>query len=292
MFSAKVNEKSIGKNRPMRLLAVFLVPAVALIIGAAAPEVLAKRQFDVAEIFFELNDTDGDLGIHALIDGEPWKELEIEAPNGREMLEIEVKGRLRRQGLTEIFFESAEPSFDDLNPVDFFNRFPEGTYTIEGETLRGRELKNRVELTHVMPAPAGGITLNDSDPIDLQEVDCDIERTIPVVITGEDEPVIISWDPVEWSHPDPEGGGAGLQPPIEVTIVNYEVVVEVDVDLNGEEFTSKFSVILPPGETSVTIPAEFLAQGDEFKYEILAREESYNQTAIESCFVLEEANGD
>ena len=55
-----------------------------------------------------------------------------------------------------------------------------------------------------------------------------------------------------------------------------------------EEFTSVFSVVLPPGKISVTIPAEFIDLGDEFKYEVLAREESFNQTAVESCFVLEE----
>lgn len=33
--------------------------------------------FSVADVYFELYDTDGDLGIHALIDGEPWKKLEI-----------------------------------------------------------------------------------------------------------------------------------------------------------------------------------------------------------------------
>ena len=55
-------------------------------------------EFDVAEIFFELNNTDGDLGIHSLIDGEPWKRLKIEDPNERRMLGVGVRGRLRRQG--------------------------------------------------------------------------------------------------------------------------------------------------------------------------------------------------
>jgi hypothetical protein len=31
----------------------------------------ANDEFDEAEIFFELNNTDGDLGIHALIDACP-----------------------------------------------------------------------------------------------------------------------------------------------------------------------------------------------------------------------------
>ena len=39
-------------------------------------------------------------------------------------------------------------------------------------------------------------------------------------------------------------------------------------------FTSVFSVILPPDVTELTVPEEFIALGDEFKYEVLAREES------------------
>ena len=33
--------------------------------------------FEEAFIFFELNNTDGDLGIHAKIDGDAWKRLKI-----------------------------------------------------------------------------------------------------------------------------------------------------------------------------------------------------------------------
>jgi hypothetical protein len=278
----------------MLLLPVFLVAVFALILGASAPGVWAEEdenEFEVAELFFELNNTDGDLGIHALVDGGPWKKLEIEDPRDRDMLDIYVKGRLRRQGLTEIFFESAEPTFDELPPERFFRRFPEGTYEIEGITLEGEELENEVELTHLMPAPADGIRLS-GDAINLEYVNCEDEDTIPVVT---DRPVTISWDPVTDSHP--EIGRTGE----EVEIVNYELVVEVEwevmVDGELEEFTSVFSIILPPSQTSVTIPEELIDIGveeadGEFKYEILAREESYNQTAVESCFVIEEENAD
>ena len=97
------------------------------------------------------------------------------------------------------------------------------------------------------------------------------------------DPVTIAWPEVTMSHDDEEGGGAGVQPPVPVTIVNYEVVVEVETE---DGFESVFSVILPPDETSVTIPEDFLALGDSFKYEVLAREESFNQTAVESCFEI------
>jgi hypothetical protein len=260
---------------------------IALILGTAAPEVWANDDdgdeipFDEAELFFELNDTDGDLGIHALIDGDAWKRLTIEDPRERKLLDIKVKGRMRRQGLTEIFFESAEPTFDELEPEDFFRRFPAGIYEIEGLTLDGEEMESEVELSHVMPAPPDGIRLSNV-PIDLDQVDCENEVNVPSV--DGDEPVTISWAEVMMSHPDAEGGGAGVQPPVPVTIHNYEVVLEVETE---EEFTSVFSVVLLPGQTSFTVPEEFIALGDEFKYEVLAREESFNQTAVESCFVIE-----
>jgi hypothetical protein len=50
-----------------------------------------------------------------------------------------------------------------------------------------------------------------------------------------------------------------------------------------------YSVDLPSGATSMTVPAAFinLAEG-EYKFEILVKEEEGgNQTATESCFAIE-----
>jgi len=195
------------------------------------------------------------------------------------MLDVRVSGRLQRQGLTEIFFESAEPTFDELSPKRFFRRFREGIYEIEGKTLDGKELESEVELTHVMPAPPEP-TVNGLP----MAMDCNGD---PGDATSTSAPVTIAWPAVTSSHPDEDGGGAAVQPPVDVEIHNYEVVVEVEVDVNGDEFASVMHVVLPPGVTEVDIPDEFLAQGEEFKYEVLAREESYNQTAVESCFIVE-----
>ena len=238
-------------------------------------------EFDEAFIFFELNNTDGDLGIQALIDGDAWTVLKIVDPNELEILQINGEGSLGQQGLTELFFESAEPTFDELLPVEFFDRFPEGIYEIEGLTLDGEEMESESELTHVMPAPPEP-TVNGL-PMAVQ---CDDEEP-GYDITGTSAPVTIAWPAVTTSHPDPETGGAGVFPPVGVVIHNYEVVVEADIEVDGDELEVVFSVILPPGETSMTVPEEFLELSDEFKYEILAREESFNQTAVESCFVLE-----
>jgi hypothetical protein len=266
-------QKSNGLKRHMLLLPVLLVAVLALVLVAAAPYSWADDDgdeipFDEASIFFELNDTDGDLGIHALIDGEPWKNLEIEDPTEREMLDISVKGRLRRQGLTELFFESAEPSFDELDPEDFFRRFPKGTYEIEGETLEGDELESEVELSHVMPAPPENIRVNRQPAAE----DCDAED-LPSVREG--RRVIIRWDAVTESHS--EIGEEG-----DIEVAQYQLVVERE-----EPTLLIYSVDLPPDVTVFTVPKAFIELGDEFKFEILVTAENGNRTAVESCFEVE-----
>ena len=66
-----------------------------------------------------------------------------------------------------------------------------------------------------------------------------------------------------------------------IDVVNYEVVVEM------EETPFRTSTILPPSAISFGVPAEILALSDEVKFEVLVREASYNQTAVESCFCID-----
>ena len=284
-------KKSNGTKRSMLLLPVFLVALVALIMGAAAPNCWARGgghgdddgdeiSFEVADVYAELNDTDGDLGFHALIDGEPWKYLKIEDPRERVILWVSSMGRLRRQGLTELFFESAEPPFDELTPEQFFRRFPAGMYEIESRTLEGDEQESEDLFWHVMPAQPG-LQLDGSVQIEVGvETDtvikgkCDDEDPLygPVEVGG--DTVLINWEPVTTSHPT-------IGDPGDITVELYQFVVE------EEESGSKLSVDLPPDVTEWTVPEEFIALGDEFKYEILVKEATGgNQTAIESCFKM------
>ena len=157
--------------------------------------------------------------------------------------------------------------FDELAPEDFFERFPEGEYEIEGRTLEGEELESEVEVTHLMPAPPqpsiNGVPFAE---------DCD-EGPVPVF--GADD-LVISWAPITMSHAEL---GRTNEP---VEIVNYQVVVEI------EDTPWNVSIILPPEVTSFEVPEEILELSDEFKYEVLAREESFNQTATESCFEVDD----
>ncbi len=141
-------------RKRMNPLTLSLIVMVSLTLAAAIPAVQAA-EFSEAELFVELNDTDGDLGIHGAIDGGAYSRLEIEDPNERVILVLRAIGRLARQGLTQLFFESAEPTFDELAPAEFFRRFPEGTYEIDAVSLTGEEIEGYSDAQPRAGGPGG-----------------------------------------------------------------------------------------------------------------------------------------
>jgi hypothetical protein len=251
--------------RPMNYLArLFVLMSILLLGGFVVMPVSSQggktQAFSEAELFFELNDTDRDLGIHASIDGGTWTRLMITGPNGRALLNVTSQENLQTQGLTQLAFESAEPSLEDLPPADFFARFPRGVYVIQALAQGGATFASNVTLSHVLAAPAANIFLSG-----VPAAESCAAKPLPRVIS----PVLIDWDPVTTSHP--EIGDSGP-----ITISRYQVFVE------GE--SAKFSVDLSPTVTEVEVPRGVTAQGNLFKFEIIARTADGNNTAVESCF--------
>ena len=242
-------------------LSFTLLTIAFLLSTASIPSVRGAQQFDEAEIFFELNHTDGDLGIHASIDGEPWTDLEIEGPGDSALLNMVSRGRLARQGMTQLFFESAEPDFEELRPSDFFSRFPEGRYHIDARAQEGGRIQGSAMLSHVLAAPPANIRLNNV----AAARSCD--DPLPMVVP----PVLIDWDPVTQSHPD-----LGKKGPVNVSL--YQLFVERE--------GVKFSLDLPAPVTQFEVPRGVTDLGKDFKFEIIARTATGNNTAIESCFLV------
>ncbi len=243
--------------------AVHVCVVAGFLAVAIAAETRAQTvPFPVAQLFFELNHTAGDLGIHGEIDGGPWTSLEIEGPGDRKLLSLVSRGRLRAQAMTQLAFESAEPNFAELDPADFFRRFPEGYYDIEGRAQAGGALESEVYLSHVLAEPAPNISVNGLPAASS----CDAP-ILPEVFA----PVLIDWDPVTRSHPD-----LGRDGP--VSISRYQFFVEL---LGG-----KLSIDLSPATTQYEVPFTAADRGQVFKFEIIARTETGNNTAVESCFRL------
>ena len=104
--------------------------------------------FADAELFFELNATDDDLGLQLFVDSDDgWKRVRVLDPARREMLVFQTAGRLSRLGITELRFESAEPSPDEVLAL-----FPPCEYRFRGKTVHGDYPTSSATLSHDFPA--------------------------------------------------------------------------------------------------------------------------------------------
>lgn len=219
--------------------------------------------FGDAQIRIEVNSTDGDAGLQIFLDGEPWRRVRIEDPGGRLVFAVDNFGKLRRLGSTELFMESNEPDFLEDSPLPEILKFlPPGVYDFEGTTVEGEELEGEATLTHDLPCGPVITSPGDGDSVD---------PTLPVVII---------WEPV--MHKLDTASDAGIcDESTEIEIVAYEVIVE----LEGAEPPQKIDIFLPGGATSFTVPEEIIVPGGEYKVEVLAIEESGNQTITELIFM-------
>ena len=121
-----------------------------LIAGLAAPQAWALK-LDETGIWIEINDTDGDAGIQIFLDGEDWDGMAVFDPDGTKILHVKARGSVGIQGVTELFLESAEPSFEDQPLDEFLGLFPPGRYRFSGMTTDGKPLRGNARLTHALP---------------------------------------------------------------------------------------------------------------------------------------------
>jgi hypothetical protein len=211
---------------------------------AANPD-QAPVQFKGASLIVEINATDGDAGLQVFLDHDTWRSIAILRPDGTKLLDVSTRDVLSDYGLTELFSESSEPPFTEF-PLDEFRKlFPEGDYTFQGETIEGVKIQSTVPLSHSFPE--GPTILSPEE-----------EST---VAPGE---LVVRWEPVT--------------KPAGIEIAGYQVVVVREDPLRTLEAD------LPPTVTEMSVPAEFLEAGAEYKVEVGAIEASGNQTLSEITF--------
>jgi len=227
-----------------------------------APPQGTTGEFETAKIYIEHNAADEDTGVHGIVGVNGTSETCIFDSSGQLILAVKPQGNLGDLGVADTFFESREPPNTEpgFTIDDILAKFPEGTYTITGvSSVDGQSLTGTALFTHVIPeAPV--ITWPQDE----------------VVVPSEN--LVVSWEPVTQS----------IRGEV-VDITGYEVIITKDVDDDPNGFSRPtLSVHLPPSQTSLTVPDEFLELGTPYELEVLAIEFSGNQTIGIIFFETEE----
>jgi hypothetical protein len=211
-----------------------------------------------AKVIIEHNATDNDTGFQAFVDADGWEKLEIIGPKGL-VGEFTGRGGIGELGMTEFFFESHEPENAKMPIAELLAKMPAGSYEFRGtaSTLGGQSgvMTGKALLTHKIPA---GVKL---------------------VEPAEDATVPLADLKMRW-----EGTGKALDG-TDIKLISYQLLVEKveepHVNMIGKRGLSMY---LPASVTEMTVPGALLEPGAGYKWEVLAIEESGNQTLTEGTF--------
>jgi hypothetical protein len=134
---------------PLALGALLLLPAAVQPTRAATAG--DELRLEVARIYWEYNASAEDLGVHVKLDAEDWARMSIEGPGENVLFQVKGQGPYRELGMTELFFEGAEPALDDVPLDELLALFPAGEYEFSGRTVDGEELESEATFSHAIP---------------------------------------------------------------------------------------------------------------------------------------------
>jgi hypothetical protein len=210
-----------------------------------------------AKLIIEFNSTDNDIGVHGAFDNHGWSELCVFDPGGRPIAAVDPLSQLNDLTMAGIFFESREPPAEEFSMADLAAAFPEGQYEVQGRSFDGTILLGSALFTHDVPAPP---------TITSPQLAEDPKGTGQNPVSRND--LAIAWDPVT----ETVNGGP-------VAITGYEVIITKEVDDDPHGFSRPtYDVHVPASVSRLSVPAEFLEPNTVYELEVLALEESGNQT--------------
>lgn len=214
-----------------------------LILAAhVAPQpAAAQGQITKSQLYFELNATDGDIGLHGLIDADSWSEAKISGPAGAfDVLRVSANDASVKFGANEVFFESNEPSLKVRPFSELLTLFPPGAYQFLVKTTANERITARAELTTVVPCPP---------------------MILPTRISGGD--LVVRWR-VKQGVYNPDTSVCDTSKPI--TLVKAKVSVQLTSKMTGA--TRVVDIDMPPAARLVETPDQFLAGFDPAKTEV------------------------
>ena len=209
-----------------------------------------------ARLFIEHNATDQDTGVHGTFDQEGLAEACLAKPDGATIMLVDPKNPLNKLGINQFFFESREPPADEYSIADLKADFPEGRYRISGIDFEGNRRVGTAWFTHAIPAP-------------------------PEIVG----PTVVPEEKAEQNTVSPSGLSVRWRPVTRtldgkpVDISGYEVIV-TRANFNDPHGLSRpvYDVHVPPDVTELAVPEGFLRPGTLYELEVLALEDSGNQT--------------
>jgi hypothetical protein len=230
-------------SRLRRSVLCSTVLALSLAVNAGASWAQNEVEFEVVRVLIEINGTDGDAGFQLELDGDAWRFVDLFDPTGRRIYRVRGFGSVAAQGLTENFFESAEPSCEEV-PLDVvLGRFPEGEYEAEGRTIDDVEISGDAILRHALPAI----------PVELEATNS--------------ASIALNW---EWPGADlgecPDDEGLADLLTTEADLFGFQIVVGREVP----EPLLELVVELGPDARTVDLPDGFIEPGATYKWEVIA----------------------
>ncbi len=242
-------ERETREEKRTSLMSKILMAGAGAIVALGTGTSVATAtepcgDFGECKTLIEINAADGDIGFHFLMDGDDLTSATMKDPKGKKIFKDQAKGALKEQKLTETFAESAEPlcwADPEAEPgevivtlEEFLARWTPGTYVFTGKGSGGKST-GETELTYELPAA----------PADLMFAGGVISWS-----PGDDLGECASADDLD----DLVADGVLPEHPEDVEVVSWEAVFEAD---DGSDL--KFTIRVPVGQTSVTVPAEYLA---------------------------------
>ena len=231
-------------------LATALLFSAGLTTANATEPCPPSDDFGECKVLIEINSTDGDIGFHFLVDGDNLIHTVLFNEKHKKIFSYIARRELREQFVTETFVESAEPvcrewlkedEDDDVVTLEeFLDRWSAGDYHFFGIGEDWEFSHGVTILTKEIPAAPVDVALTGSviswaAGDDLGE--CATNAELDDLVAEGDLPV----------HPE------------DVVLDAWEVVFEPDVDDGDPTGALKFTVRVPLAQTSVTVPADYLA---------------------------------
>ncbi len=246
--AATTDEVAAGRGEPGNGVGAAECPA------GDEPDV---ADFETARLYIEHNATDADTGVHAVLGGEAWKVMCVSYPDGSPMLVADPLGDFDTLAVSDLLFESREPENSEVPISDIQSWFPEGMYRVAAVSYDGVAMVGEAWFTHAIPA---------APAITSPQLAEDAETAGDSVVARDE--VVVAWEPVTETI---DGGP--------VVMTGYEVIV-TDEEYEDPHGNSKpeYDVHVGADVTALSVPAEFLRPNRIYEVEVLALEESGNQT--------------